>query len=94
MIRSYETKFLTNQMSKDETKKKINHTKGSKIIRVKIKKKKWIRGQIKIFNWRVKLNWKIALTKRKKIKRIRVKVRIIKQQKLWLNDEIESQKNL
>jgi hypothetical protein len=66
MIRSYETKSLTNQMSKDETKKKINHTKGSKIIRVKIKKKKWIRGQIKIFNWRVKLNWKIALTKRKK----------------------------
>ena len=45
MIRSYETKSLTNQMSKDETKKKINHTKGSKIIRVKIKKKNELEGK-------------------------------------------------
>ena len=44
MIRSYETKSLTNQMSKDE-KKKINHIKGSKIIRVKIKKKNELEGK-------------------------------------------------
>ena len=30
MIRSYKTIFLTNQMSKDETRQKINYTKGSK----------------------------------------------------------------
>jgi hypothetical protein len=40
-------------MSKDETKKKINHIKGFKKMRVK---KKLIRGQTKIFNWTVKLN--------------------------------------
>jgi hypothetical protein len=38
MILSYKTKFLINQMLKDETrKKKLNHIKGSNKIKVKIK---------------------------------------------------------
>jgi hypothetical protein len=31
-------------------------------------KKKLIRGQTKIFNWTVKLNWEITLTKEKRSK--------------------------
>jgi hypothetical protein len=80
-------------MSKDE--KKINYIKRCKktlIKRMRVKTK-LIRGCF-FFNWRVKLNWKIALTKGKKIKRIRVKLKKIKQQKIWLNDEIETQKKL
>jgi len=50
-------------MSKDEPGKKINYTKRSK--KNKGEKKALIRGKIKIFNWRVKLNLKIALTKEK-----------------------------
>ena len=35
-------------------------------MRVKIKKKKpLIWGKIRVFNWRVKLNWKIVVTKEK-----------------------------
>ena len=41
--------------------KNINYTKRSKTIKVK---KALIRG-IQIFNWSVKLNWKIDLIKRK-----------------------------
>jgi len=62
-------------MSKDEVRKKTNHTKGSKKMIVKIKKIIIIRGQTKIFTWRVKLNWKIALLKEK----TRVKLEKIKQ---------------
>ena len=51
-------------MLKDETRKKINHVKGFKKMRVKIKKK-LIRGQTKNFNWTVKLNWEITLKKEK-----------------------------
>jgi len=50
---------IESPMSKDEI-KKINYTKGSKIWEWK----KIIWG-IKIFKLRVKLNWKIALIKRK-----------------------------
>jgi hypothetical protein len=47
-------------MLKDKTNKKINYTRISKKIRVK----KLIR-RINFFNWRVKLNLKIALIKEK-----------------------------
>ena len=51
--------------------KKINYTKDLKNL---IKKwgwkiKKIIRGKTKIFSWRVKLNWKISLTKEKIIQK-------------------------
>jgi len=68
MENKYKVESPANQMSKDETmKEKNNDIKGSfkkiiKRIRVNIKIKKLIRGQTKILNWRVKLNWKITLT--------------------------------
>jgi len=52
-------------MSKDETRKKQSIT--QKDLKPLGWKKILIRG-IKIFNWRVKLNWKIAIIKGKKIK--------------------------
>jgi len=56
-------------------------------------KKTLIRG-IQIFSWRVKLNWKIALIKRKKNQKNKGQIKKkIKQQKVWLKVEIESQKN-
>ena len=62
--------------------KKINYTKKSK--KVEGEKKILIRGQIKIFSWRVKLNWEMALSKEKKIKRMKVKLE--KKKRLWLKD--------
>jgi hypothetical protein len=73
-------------MSKDETKKKSIIQKDLKKLRLK---KKLIRGYIKIFSWMVKLNWKIALTKEKQIKRTRVKLKKVKQKNNWLKDDIE-----
>jgi hypothetical protein len=52
-------------------------------------KKKLIRG-IKIFNWRVKLNWNIDLIERKTNQKKDGQTGKKKQQKNWLNDEIES----
>jgi len=48
MIRSQEVKSLTNQMSKDEAKKKITIT--QKDLKNKGENKKIIKGQTKIFN--------------------------------------------
>jgi hypothetical protein len=62
MIRSHESESPTNQMSKDKIWKKKITQKDLKKFRVK---KKLIRGQIKNFSWKVKLNWKITLTKQK-----------------------------
>jgi len=45
---------------------KINHTKSS-LKNKGENKKKITRGQTKLFNLMVKLNWKIPLTKEKKI---------------------------
>jgi hypothetical protein len=71
-------------MSKYETRKKKSITqKDLKKLRVK---KILIRGQIKIFSWRVKLNWEMALPKEKKIKKMRVKLEKIKNKRLWLKD--------
>jgi hypothetical protein len=62
-------------------------------MRVKIKKKPLIWGKIRVFNWRVKLNWKIVVTKEKnKSKEWWSNWKKIKEQKLWLNDEIKSKK--
>jgi hypothetical protein len=53
-------------MLKDETRKKNQLYKRIYIkMRVKIKKKPLIWGKIRVFNWRVKLNWKIVVTKEK-----------------------------
>ena len=52
-------------------------------------KKKLIRG-IKIFNWRVKLNWNIDLIERKTNQKKDGQTGKKKQQKNLLNDEIES----
>ena len=62
MIRKHESESLTNQILKDETwKKKYNYTKRS----LKIEgEKQLLRVKIKIFNWKVKLNWKLTLTKK------------------------------
>ena len=54
-------------MSKDETRKKKSITQKD-LKKLRVKKKALIRGKIKIFNWRVKLNLKIALTKETKSK--------------------------
>jgi len=69
--------------------KKINYTKRSKTYRVK---KTLIRG-IQNFNRRVKLNWKITLMKEKTNQKNEGQTEKIKQQKIWLRDEIESQKS-
>jgi hypothetical protein len=78
-------------MSKDETRKKKSITqKDLRKIRVK---KTFIRG-LQIFNWKVKLNWKITLIKEKsKSKEWGSNCKKKKQQKIWLNNEIKSQKN-
>jgi hypothetical protein len=47
----------------------------------------------KSFYRRVKLNWEIALTKEKINQKNEGKIKKTRQQKLWLNDEIESKKN-
>jgi hypothetical protein len=39
------------------------------------------------------LNWEIALTKEKINQKNEGKIKKTRQQKLWLNDEIESKKN-
>ena len=80
MIRLNETKSLTHQMSKMKPRKKNQSRKGSK-------RKEKNRGQTKIFIWRVKLNWKKEKINQKNENEIKKK-----QQKLWLNDEIESKK--
>jgi uncharacterized protein YdcH (DUF465 family) len=69
--------------------KKINYTKRSKTNRVK---KPLIRG-IQNFSRRVKLNWKITLVKGKTNQKNESQTKKIKQQKIWLRDEIESQKS-
>jgi len=61
MIRSHETESLTNKMSKDEIIEKNQSYK--RIKKIQGEKKNLIRGQTKLFNWRVKFNWKITLTK-------------------------------
>jgi hypothetical protein len=61
MIRSHETESLTNKMSKDKIIEKNQSYK--RIKKIQGEKKNLIRGQTKLFNWRVKLNWKITLTK-------------------------------
>jgi hypothetical protein len=38
------------------------------------------------------MHWKLALIKEKKNKRMRVKLKKIKQQKIWLKDEIKREK--
>jgi len=43
------------------------------------------------FNWRVKLNWKIDLTKGKTNQKNKGQIEESKQYKLWLNDKIKSQ---
>jgi hypothetical protein len=53
---------------------------------VKIKKI-IIKGWTQFFNWKVKLNWKIALTKWKTNQKNEGQIK----KKLWLKDEIESQ---
>jgi hypothetical protein len=67
----------------------INYTKRSKTIKVK---KALIRG-IQIFNWSVKLNWKIDLIKRKNKSKEWGSYWKKKQQKIWLKNEIESHKD-
>jgi len=75
---------------KIETRKKINHT--IRILKNKGENIKNInhRGQTKIFNWRFKLNWKISLTKGKINQKNKGQIR---KKKLWLKNEIESQKS-
>jgi len=58
-----------------------------------VKKKNLIRGQTKVFNWRIKSNWKITLTKWKTNQKNESRIGKKQQQKLWLIDEIESQRN-
>ena len=47
-----------------------------------------IRGHTKIFNRKVKLNWKIDLTKEKTNQKNDGQIKKSKQYKLWLNDKI------
>jgi hypothetical protein len=54
MIRSHEIESLTNEMSKDEIIEKNQSYK--RIKKIQGEKKNLIRGQTKLFNWRVKLN--------------------------------------
>jgi hypothetical protein len=55
-------------------------------------KKTLIRG-LQIFNWKVKLNWKITLIKEKINQKNEGQIEKKKQQKIWLNNEIKSKKN-
>jgi uncharacterized protein YdcH (DUF465 family) len=57
---------------------------------MRVKKNK-LERKTKIFNRMVKLNWKIALTKEKTNKKNESQIKKIKQHKLWLKNEIESQ---
>jgi uncharacterized protein YdcH (DUF465 family) len=57
---------------------------------MRVKKNK-LERKTKIFNRRVKLNWKIALTKGKTNQKNENQIKKIKQHKLWLKNEIESQ---
>jgi uncharacterized protein YdcH (DUF465 family) len=54
-------------------------------------KKNKLERKTKIFKRRVKLNWKIALTKGKTNQKNESQIKKIKQHKLWLKNEIESQ---
>jgi hypothetical protein len=56
------------------------------------KKKPLIWGKIRVFNWRVKLNWKIVVTKEKTNQKNDGQIEKKKEQKLWLNDKIKSKK--
>jgi hypothetical protein len=73
---------------KSEKKKSITQ-KDLRKIRVK---KTLIRG-LQIFNWKVKLNWKITLIKEKINQKNEGQIEKKKQQKIWLNNEIKSKKN-
>jgi uncharacterized protein YdcH (DUF465 family) len=57
---------------------------------MRVKKNK-LERKTKIFKRRVKLNWKIALTKGKTNQKNENQIKKIKQHKLWLKNEIESQ---
>ena len=76
-------------MSKNKIKEKNQLYKRIKKIQGE-NKKNLIRGQTKVFNWRIKSNWKITLTKWKTNQKNESRIGKKKQQKLWLIDEIES----